>query len=54
MGGLRRKGVAFSPQPGYLSKALSKLPAIGHSPDSSGSPLLCVGNKDAAATADSG
>ena len=25
-----------------------------HSPDSSGSPLLCVGNGDAAATADSG
>ncbi len=25
-----------------------------HSPDSSGSPLLCFGNDDAAATADSG
>ncbi|MEI6816002.1 MAG: hypothetical protein WCL14_05285 [Bacteroidota bacterium] len=29
-------------------------PAVITSPDSSGSPLLCVGNGDAAATADSG
>ncbi|MEI6817130.1 MAG: hypothetical protein WCL14_11005, partial [Bacteroidota bacterium] len=32
----------------------SKQPAAITSPDSSGSPLLCVGNGDAAATADSG
>jgi len=28
VGGLRRKGKAFSPQPRYLMKAISKLPAI--------------------------
>ena len=52
--GLWRKGVAFSPQPGYLLKAFSRQPAVKTSPDSSGSPLLCIGNGDAAATADSG
>ncbi|MEI6817773.1 MAG: hypothetical protein WCL14_14300, partial [Bacteroidota bacterium] len=35
-------------------KADSKLLPSKHSPDSSGSPLLCVGNGQAAATADSG
>ncbi len=35
-------------------KAISKQPAVKTSPDSSGSPLLCFGNGDAAATADSG
>ncbi|MEI6815872.1 MAG: hypothetical protein WCL14_04615 [Bacteroidota bacterium] len=51
---LRRKGEAFSPKQRYLPKAISKLPAIDYSPDSSGSPLLGIGNGQAAAKADSG
>ncbi len=38
----------------HLLKAISKQPAVKSSPDSSGSPLLGVGNGLAAATADSG
>ena len=37
-----------------LPTEYSKLPAVISSPDSSGSPLLGVGNGQAAATADSG
>ena len=37
-----------------LMKAVSSNLPSKHSPDSSGSPLLCVGFGDAAATADSG
>ncbi len=35
-------------------KVVSWLLPSKHSPDSSGNPLLCIGNGDAAATADSG
>ena len=37
-----------------LMKDGSRQQTIITSPDSSGSPLLCIGNEDAAATADSG
>ncbi|MEI6817492.1 MAG: hypothetical protein WCL14_12850 [Bacteroidota bacterium] len=37
-----------------FDESLDEQPAMEHSPDSSGSPLLCIVNGDAAATADSG
>ena len=51
---LWRKGVAFSPQPGLWIGSFFEQAAVKTSPDSSGSPLLGVGNGEAAATADSG
>ena len=47
------RGECYRYQVTYKKFVRSHLPSE-HSPDSSGSPLLGVGNGDAAATADSG